>query len=278
MEQNFIANRFKSKKLITQLFTVLAGFSTILMLVVSIVVSHQTTTTFINNNNLIYSNTLKVSARTMDALFSGYHDSLTHITYDANIIDFVITPKPRDAASNNQVWSVLNGYCQENEAIQEVCLYVRKTDQILSSTYKTSTLEHFPEKDLIVNHMANTPVTTLLKSGRTSSIEIYKNHIYIVRDFPLNGEKRLGTLFMKINPSALYHNSLDGSQTSYSSILAYDDAWNPLFPELLDYQALSADVAAALPLMKEAQQDNDYINGQHYYFHTAELSQFVRRE
>lgn len=272
MEQNFIANRFKSKKLITQLFTVLVGFSAILMLVVSIVVSHQTTAAFINNNNLIYSNTLKVSARTMDALFSGYHDSLTHITYDANIIDFVVTPKPRSSASNNRVWSVLNGYCQENEAIQEVYLYVQKTNQILSSTYKTSTLEHFREKDLIVNHMANTPATMLLKSGRTSSIEIYKNHIYIVRDFPLNGEKRLGTLFMKINPSVLYHNSLDNSQTSFSRVLAYDDAWNPLFPELLDYQALATDVAAALPIMKETPQDTTYINGHHYYLHTAELS------
>jgi len=272
MEQIFIANRFKSKKLITQLFTVLVGFSGILMLVVSIVVSHQTTTTFINNNNLVYSNTLKVSTRTMDALFAGYHDSLTHITYDANIIDFVVTPKPRSSASNNRVWSVLSGYCQENEAIQEVYLYVQKTNQILSSTYKTSTLEYFQEKELIVNHMTNAPATTLLKSGRTSSIVMYKKHIYIVRDFPLNGEKRLGTLFMKINPSALYHNSLDGSQTSYSSILAYDDAWNPLFPELLDYQALATEVAAALPLMKEEQPNTTYINGQHYYLHTAELS------
>lgn len=51
---------------------------------------------------------------------------------------------------------------------------------------------------------------------------------------------------MKINPSALYHDSLGGSQTSYSSILAYDNAWNPLFPEQLDYQALSAEAGNTL--------------------------------
>lgn len=267
MNQNLkdLLKKFKNKKLLTQLFTVMVAFSAILMAVVSMVVTHQTTTTFINNNNLIYSNTLNVSIQTLDTLFSGFHNSLTHITYDASIVDSVVTPKPLDSGANYQVWSVLNGYCQETEAIEEVYLYVKETSQILTSTYEKCPLDLFREKDLITKHFASRTATTLLKSGRTTSIEMYKGNIYMVRDFPLNGEKGLGTLFMKMKPSILY-DSLEGAQTSFSDLLAYDNDWNPLFPGMLDYSVLPADVIREIPSFMEQGKNTRYFENRHYFF------------
>lgn len=256
---------FKNKKLLTQLFTVMAAFSAILMTVVSMVVAHQTTATFINNNNLIYSNTLNVSLQTLDTLFSGFHNSLTHITYDAAIVDSVVTPKPLDSVANYQVWSVLNGYCQETEAIEEIYLYVKETSQILTSTYEKYSLDFFREKALVTNHFSGRPSTALLKSGRTTSIEMYEGSIYMVRDFPLNGEKRLGTLFMKMKPSILY-DSLEGAQTSFSRLLAYDNDWNPLFPGMLDYSALPEEVIKEIPAFLKLGRNTRYLGNQHYFF------------
>lgn len=260
-----LLKKFKNKRLLTQLFTVMIAFGAILMVVVSMVVAHQTTATFINNNNLIYSNTLNVSIQTLDTLFSGFHNSLTHITYDANIVDSVVTPKPLDSVANYQVWSVLNGYCQETEAIEEIYLYVKGTSQILTSTYETCSLDSFREKDLLINHFANQSATTLLKSGRTTSIEMYKGNIYMVRDFPLNGEKRLGALFMKMKPSILY-DSLEGAQTSFSYLLAYDNSWNPLFPGMLDYSVLPEEMMKMIPSYIEQDKNTRYFENRHYYF------------
>lgn len=267
MNQNIkdLLRKFKNKKLLTQLFTVMVTFSAILMMVVSIVVTHQTTATFINNNNLIYSNTMTVSIQTLDTLFSGFHNSLTHITYDANIVDSVVTPKPLDSIANYQVWSVLNGYCQETEAIEEVYLYVKETNQILTSAYETSTLDFFRERDLITRHFSKKPTTTLLKSGRTTSIEVYQGSIYMVRDFPLNGDKRLGTLFMKMKPSILFE-SLKGAQTSFSRLLVYDNDWNPLFPGMLDYSILPEKVIQDIPALMKEGTNTKYIENQHYFF------------
>ncbi|MEY8355918.1 hypothetical protein AALB39_21535 [Lachnospiraceae bacterium 54-53] len=267
MNQNLkdLLRKFKNKKLLTQLFTVMAAFSAILMMVVSMVVAHQTTAAFINNNNLIYSNTLNVSIQTLDTLFSGFHNSLTHITYDAGIVDSVVTPKPLDSVANYQVWSVLNGYCQETEAIEEIYLYVKETSQILTSTYEKYSLEFFRKKDLVANHFAGPPATVMLKSGRTTSIEMYKGSIYMVRDFPLNGEKGLGTLFMKMKPSILY-DSLEGAQTSFSRLLAFDHDWNPLFPHMLDYSVLPEEVRKDIPLFLEQGRNTMYFGNQHYFF------------
>lgn len=244
MDQKIVFSGFKSKKLITQLFTTLLGFSIILMIVVSILVSRQTTNAFIDNNNLLYSNTLKIGIQTLDAFFSGYHDSLTHITYDATIMDYVIVTKAQDSVAHYQVWSVLDGYSQENEAIEEIFLYVKKSNQVLTSSYETYDLDDFPQKELIMNHMAAPAATHLLKSGRSTYIKVSENHIYMVRDFPLKGEKRLGTLYMRINPRTLYHNTLSDTQTSYSTLLAYDSDWSPLFPGLLNYNAISEEMLA----------------------------------
>jgi two-component system response regulator YesN len=264
-----LLKRFKNKRLFTQLFTVMAAFSAILMVVVSIVVSHQTTATFINNNNLIYSNTLKVSIQTLDTLFSGFHNSLTHITYDASVVDSVVTPKPLDSVANYQVWSVLNGYCQETEAIEEVYLYVKETDQVLTSSYEKSSLDFFRKRDLMARHFLNKPGTTLLKSGRATAIEVYDQGIYMVRDFPLNGDKRLGTLFMKMKPSILYE-SLAGAQTSFSNLLAYDSDWNPLFPSMLDYSLLPKEAIKDIPLFMSQGKNTLYLNNQHYFFCKSE--------
>jgi len=96
MEHEITLNQFKNKKLLTQLFTVLLGFSTILMVVTSFVVNHQTTNSIMQKNYQTYSNMVKVSSQTLDTLLFGYHDSLTHITYDAAIIDSVVSPKPQE--------------------------------------------------------------------------------------------------------------------------------------------------------------------------------------
>lgn len=264
-----LLKKFKNKRLFNQLFTVMVAFSAILMVVVSMVVSHQTTATFINNNNLIYSNTLKVSMQTLDTLFSGFHNSLTHITYDANVVDSVVTPKPLDSVANYQVWSVLNGYCQETEAIEEVYLYVKGTNQVLTSAYEKSSLDFFRKKELMTRHFTNNPNTILLKSGRTTAIEVYDQGIYMVRDFPLNGDKRLGTLFMKMKPSILYK-SLAGAQTSYSNLLVYDSEWNPLFPNMLDYFHLPKEAIDDISFMMSQGKNTLYLNNQHYFFCKSE--------
>lgn len=265
MLKKFIRTSFRNKKLITQLFTVLLGFSTLLIVVVSTVVNRQTTTAFINHNNLTYSNNLTLSMRTIDALLSGYHDSLTHITYDATIIDYIVTHDVKDSNANFQVLSVLNGYCQENEAIDEIYLYVKETRLLLSSNYQTQVLESSVNNGFVQEHLASEPTTSISKSGRTSYIEIYQNQIYIVRDFPLKGERRLATLFMKINPQALYKSALADSQTSKSSLLAFDNNWNPLFPDILDYDIIPAKILSSFP-------DTKYYNKQHCFFQSSELS------
>ncbi|MGL5434511.1 MAG: helix-turn-helix transcriptional regulator [Lachnospiraceae bacterium] len=271
MDKNFIAARFQNKKLITQLFTVLIGFSILLMFVVSIVVSHQTNASFFHNNNLIYSNTIEVSMQTLDTLLSGHHDSLTHITYDVNIIDFVVTPKPRESSANYQVWSVLNGYCQENEAIEEIYLYIKKTDHVLTSSYETSDLDSFREHKLISSHYSAPPLTSFLKSGRKTSLELHNNQIYMVRDFPLNGERSLGTLFMKINPTTLAQ-ALSGSQTTFSYLFAYDNQWRPIFPGLLDYTQLPDEMKTSIPDLLLNGTYTKFFNNRHYFFITSEQS------
>lgn len=272
MEQHLSLRRFKNKKILTQLFTVLLSFSIILMIVISFLVNYQTTNSILAKNNLIYTNILKISSRTLDTLFFGYHDSLTHITYDTAVINFIVSPKPAESASNYEVLSVLNAYCQENEVIEELYLHVKKTDQILTSTYITTTLEQFQEINLIKHHVANFHSTSLLKSGRTTSIEIYDGNIYLVRDFPLGKEKSLGTLYMKINPVAIYNNTLSDSQTTYSFLLVYDNDWNPLFPNLLDYEKLPDDVLIMLSEHNNDIATTQQIDGYHYFLHTSEQS------
>ncbi|WP_312427340.1 helix-turn-helix domain-containing protein [Lacrimispora sp.] len=272
MNQETAFNKLKNKKLLPQLFTVLLGFSIILMVVTCLVVNHQTTNSIMQKNNLTYSNMVKVSSQTLDTLLSGYHDSLTHITYDSEIINAVVNPKTQDHAANYQVLSVLNSYCQENEAIEAIYLHIRKTDQIHTSTYTATTLDQFSEMNLIKNHIGNYHTTSLLKSGRTTSIELYDGRIYLVRDFPLNKDKSLGTLYMKLNSNTIFDSTLSASQTAYSNLLAYDNDWNPLFPILIDYQSLPDHVFNLLSETDMDHANTRQIEGYHYFLYPSEQS------
>ena len=178
-----LMERFRGKTLITQVFIIIFGVSTLLITLVCSLVAVQTREAFINNNNLIYSNTLKISSETWDALLSGYHDSLTHITYDGAIIDAVVTPDEPSSPNNYPVFSALDGYCQENEAIRRIFLYVARSGTVLTSAYEAYQAENFSDWEIIDRHRQSNSETSILKSGRTTYLEMDGDSVYIVRDF-----------------------------------------------------------------------------------------------
>src|SRR5699024_7834824 len=103
--------------------------------------------------------------------------------------------------------------------------------------------------EIIDRHRQRNSETSILKSGRTTYLEMDGDSVYIVRDFPLNGDKRLGTLFMEINPDSLY-SSLRGNQTDFTSLYVYDSQWNPIFPGLLDYSSIEPQMSQLRLLLK----------------------------
>lgn len=266
-----LMERFRGKTLITQVFIIIFGVSTLLITLVCSLVAVQTREAFINNNNLIYSNTLKISSETMDALLSGYHDSLTHITYDGAIIDAVVTPDEPSSPNNYPVFSALDGYCQENEAIRRIFLYVARSGTVLTSAYEAYQAENFSDWEIIDRHRQRNSETSILKSGRTTYLEMDGDSVYIVRDFPLNGDKRLGTLFMEINPDSLY-SSLRGNQTDFTSLYVYDSQWNPIFPGLLDYSSIEPQMSQLRLLLKPNASSAEFLDEHHYFLRVSNRS------
>ena len=169
-----------------------------------------------------------------DYLMENLHQSLTQLTYFQSIASLIYS----HTFSNSKVNSVISDLAivtEHQRLINETLIYIPKYNYVITSDYAGYPLEEFSDRRLITDYESSNIAGTLLEmDGKYSQVFFYDGNVFMTRDFPLNDERKLATVYYQINLHELYRRMTIGLMEG-CQLWVYDNDGNFLFENEISY-------------------------------------------
>ncbi|HBF37029.1 MAG TPA: hypothetical protein DDW50_06880 [Firmicutes bacterium] len=179
-------------------------------------------------NISLYTNTLDGVQSMIDYSLLNMHDILTKTSQESSIIGAVVSPQ--SDSHDMDVLLSISALSGENELIDGVFLYIPQNGKVFDSRYVLASHNNFYKKYIIDKYYKNYNTGNCIdRNGRITRIIQYGSELFLIRDFPLDGQKRLGTFFIKINKNKLFQNAGIKKAISPNQLFIYDLNGIPLF-------------------------------------------------
>ncbi|MDD6212199.1 MAG: AraC family transcriptional regulator [Clostridiales bacterium] len=210
-------------------------FKTAFILILSVTLI--TGSFFVILQNIITKNSIETECSNMHSLLSQassiLEDKLEHchaqsmdVLSNPSTASLMATPDRNDFSRVLEASTLLNNYVQKNEFVVEAWIYLKSSQQVLTSNQELKNYadcEHFPAACL-----------DQLKDSDSFLLFTDENKYYLATTYP--SWNSLGVLISRISPLYLYRQiSDDINLASNHQLYLYDDVNNPLFPALLHY-------------------------------------------
>ena len=199
MDLRFIS-RYKYRSIFTKTLAILIGLMFLLIMIFYgfsyKVVSDQITEKFCLSN-------LNMLGKTCDAIdltLSYINQSITQVSENENIISTVVAPSEQ-GQRDFEVANLLHASAGKNPSVEEILLYVPFSRTVYTSGQKVTSLDRYEGRDTVETFIENASGSAAFGSTDTRLFH-YGDDVYMVRDFPMTGINRLGTLFYKLSPEA----------------------------------------------------------------------------
>lgn len=177
---------------------------------------------------------INTEADNTNQLIYQLHQSLTQLSYSHSILNMVFYTEYKDS-NKNLAASDLALTVQNNLLIDSAILYLPEQQKVITSSHRVYPLQDYSEYSMIAdydNHAVN--AVAYEDTEKISSLFFYSGDFIMARDFPLNGSRRLGTLFYKVNINEIY-SRLTREIKSSSHIWVYDTYNLPVFAHIVSY-------------------------------------------
>ncbi len=183
-------------------------------------------------NISLYTNTLNSVQSMVDYSLLNMHDILTKTSQEGSIISAVVSPQ--SDSHDTEVLLSLSALSGENELIDRAFLYIPQNGKVFNSRYQLTSYDRFYKKHVIDQYYRSYNADDgINRNGRITRMIQYGSELFLIRDFPLDGNKRLGTFFIKINRSKLFYNVGIRKALSPNQLFIYDVKGIPLFADNL---------------------------------------------
>lgn len=178
-------------------------------------------------NHLLYENALTSAETIIDYSLLNIHDIITKTSQENCIMSAIVSP---DSPNDSEILLSLSSLKGTSELIKEAFLFIPASDNVYTSKYKLIKRTNFYEKNVIdLYYSSSENLDYISQSGRISRFFIVDSKIFMIRDFPLEGENRLGTFFIKIDVNK-FLKILKINETIYPNHLyIYNSMGIPLF-------------------------------------------------
>lgn len=179
-------------------------------------------------NRLLYENALTSAETIIDYSLLNIHDIITKTSQENCIMSAIVSPD--SGSEDSEILLSLSNLKGTSELIQEAFLFIPANDKVYTSKYKLIKRTDFYEKSVIDRYYSSSEnLDYISQSGRISKFFIVDSKIFMIRDFPLEGENRLGTFFIKIDVNK-FLKMLKINETIYPNHLyVYNSLGTPLF-------------------------------------------------
>lgn len=185
-------------------------------------------------NRLLYENALTSAETIIDYSLLNIHNIITKTSQENCILNTIVSP---DSGSNDsEILLSLSSLKGTSELIKEAFLFIPSNDKVYTSKYKLVDRKDFYEKSIIDSYYTNSDdLDYISQSGRLSKFFIIESKIFIVRDFPLEGENRLGTFFIKIDVDKFFKILKIHETIAPNHLYVYSSKGIPLFQNESNY-------------------------------------------
>ena len=168
----------------------------------------------------------------MDSYLKFLEDTIQHLAKDGNILSAIVVPNVNRAERNFTIQNLLKATSADSNLIQEVYLYIPFNDTIYSAKQPILQLRDFPNLniiDLCYKHAATENVNV---QQITTCFYNLNGTVYMARDFPLTGKKRMGSIILKLD-SDVFYNLIQGDGNM--PIVLFDRDGKPVFSDAGNY-------------------------------------------
>ena len=197
-------------------------------------------------------NLLSKTSDIVDSYLRFLESTIQHLSKDGNIISAIVVPSMNRADRNFAIQNLLKATSKDSGLIQDVYLYVPYNDTIYSANQPVLQLKNFPDSSILGLFLSHTALETENVQHIATCFYNLNGTVYMARDFPLTGKKRMGSIILKLD-SNIFYDLIQGAGTLNMPILLFDKDQKPVFSSARDYpsDSFSAKVKQSLLSGKE---------------------------
>ena len=214
-------------------------------------------------------NMLSKTSEVVDSYLKFLETTIQHLTKDGNVISATVVPSVNRADRSFAIQNLLKATLADSNLIQDVYLYIPYNDTIYSANQRILQLRDFPDlgiRNLCLTHTAVEIVDVQNIVTRYFNLE---GTVYMVRDFPLTGKKRMGVVILKLD-SNVFYNLIQGDGIINASILIFDRNEKPVFSDARNYPSDS--FPRNVKQLLQSGQEYFAASGSAYFLKTSDIS------
>ena len=214
-------------------------------------------------------NLLSKTSDIVDSYLKFLESTAQHLAKDGNILSAIVVPNVNRADRNFAIQNLLKATSADSDLIQDVYLYIPYNDTIYSANRPVFQLKDFPDLSILDLCLSHTAVEIVDVQHITTCFYNLNGTVYMARDFPLTGKKRMGSIILKLD-SNVFYNLIQGDGTLNMPILIFDRDRKPVFSDARNYPLDSFPVKVKLPL--QSGQEYFTSSGSAFFLKTSDTS------
>jgi len=205
----------------------------------------------INNNT--NRNLLNKTSDIVDSYLKFLEGAIQHLTKDSNILSAIVVPKVNRMDRNFAIQNLLKATSADNDLISNVYLYIPYNNTIYSASQPILQLNDFPNLD--IQNLCRSQAAIEVADVQHIATSFYNvgGTVYMARDFPLTGNKRMGSIFLQLN-SDVFYNLVQGNSNLNMPIYIFDKDGKPVFSNARNYalESIPSGLKKALQSRRES--------------------------
>ena len=211
-------------------------------------------------------NLLSKTSDIVDSYLKFLEETIQRLTKDGSILSAIVVPNAYRADRNFAIQNLLKATSADNDLINNIYLYIPYNDTIYSANQPILQLKDFPDLNIPELCLLHTAVETTNVQYITTQFYNFNGTVYMARDFPLTGKKRMGSIILKLD-SNFFYDLIQGDGTLRMPILIFDKDKKPVFSDARKYPLDSSLVKMMQPL--QSAQEYFTASGSTYFLKTS---------
>jgi AraC-like DNA-binding protein len=179
-------------------------------------------------------NLLSKTSGIVDSYLKSLEDTIQHLAKDGNILSAIVVPNVNRAERNFAIQKLLKDTSADSKLIQDVYLYIPFNDTIYSANQPVLPMRDFPYLSVIELCLTHTAAEIADVQHIATCFYNLNGTVFMARDFPLTGKKRMGTIILKLD-SAVFYNLVQGDGNINMPIVVFDRDGKQVFSDAGDY-------------------------------------------
>lgn len=158
-------------------------------------------------------NLLQSYITNFDSVVQQYHELSVEMSGTPTLRSFVLNNYNNPRRNTSDVMSLLAIAKSQHAYLENIWLYDVRTEVIVDDQYHYTDISESKNSFVTNSYLEGTShLIKIIYNGYSTSVLLINDSIYVVRDFPVLGENRLGILFLKLDAASIVKNYLQSNE------------------------------------------------------------------